>query len=265
MICPKCGEELPDNAQFCARCGTKLIQSICPQCGAQLPRYASYCHACGAQLRPQAAEQPAAVPETPRRGSGTKLVIIAAVTVVLVAAIVFATVLAMNHTDAADDAQQLTSVQTKAEAMDANTAEQETETDNSDVQQQSHAEATEEQGERARLRAEYQARIDALWDELDDVNNGRSQTELNQLSYNNYQHWDALLNEIYQTIKAGLSDSEFAVLKASEKGWIEDRDATADVAASDWIGGTGYAMIYNGSKAKSTGERCQWLLDNYLS
>jgi len=49
--CPSCGSENPDDARFCASCGTSLI-SGCPQCGAEVPDGARFCPSCGTRLQP---------------------------------------------------------------------------------------------------------------------------------------------------------------------------------------------------------------------
>ena len=67
IICNQCGKENADGSQFCAFCGTKLVQRAamkrCPFCQAEIPAEAAFCHHCG---KPQtAAAQPArqAVPD----------------------------------------------------------------------------------------------------------------------------------------------------------------------------------------------------------
>jgi predicted ATPase/class 3 adenylate cyclase len=49
--CARCGKHNPENARFCAACGTALSDG-CPSCGAELPPDARYCPACGAFIAP---------------------------------------------------------------------------------------------------------------------------------------------------------------------------------------------------------------------
>lgn len=49
MICPECGNENPEGAKFCMKCGTRFVQ-ICPKCEAGNPYQASYCEQCGTSL-----------------------------------------------------------------------------------------------------------------------------------------------------------------------------------------------------------------------
>ena len=56
MYCPNCGAQNPEEASFCARCGTKLASGqptptvSCPTCGAQNSSTASTCVQCQADL-----------------------------------------------------------------------------------------------------------------------------------------------------------------------------------------------------------------------
>ena len=75
-ICPKCGKELKDTANFCGGCGTAMPadaapaaddhakKDVCPKCGAKLKPNARFCGKCGTQLAPAEAPQPTA-PQAP--------------------------------------------------------------------------------------------------------------------------------------------------------------------------------------------------------
>ena len=49
--CDKCGEELPDNATFCSKCGTPVDGMIKCECGAINKIDAQYCTSCGKKLK----------------------------------------------------------------------------------------------------------------------------------------------------------------------------------------------------------------------
>lgn len=51
-FCPNCGNEVPDGALFCMKCGTKLAEEhCCPNCGAKLDSEALFCMKCGTKVK----------------------------------------------------------------------------------------------------------------------------------------------------------------------------------------------------------------------
>ena len=48
MRCTQCGKENPDDARFCAYCGTSLVV-VCSSCNAANPAGAAECAQCGAR------------------------------------------------------------------------------------------------------------------------------------------------------------------------------------------------------------------------
>lgn len=66
-ICPKCGEEMPENAKFCLECGTKIEylnenEMICPHCGNKTIK-SKFCMSCGASLIRRCSKCGAELPE----------------------------------------------------------------------------------------------------------------------------------------------------------------------------------------------------------
>ena len=51
LKCDKCGEELPDNATFCSKCGISVEGIIKCDCGAVNKVDAEYCIQCGKKLK----------------------------------------------------------------------------------------------------------------------------------------------------------------------------------------------------------------------
>lgn len=79
-----------------------------------------------------------------------------------------------------------------------------------------------------------------------------------------YTKWDALLNDIYGTLKTKLSTSEFSYLQTYQRQWIKDRDNSADEVSN-------YADYYSSKVAHAmaladlTKERCYELINDYSS
>ncbi|MCD8340557.1 MAG: zinc ribbon domain-containing protein [Clostridiales bacterium] len=68
MICPYCGKETKDDAQFCAACGHQIAR--CPSCNRVLRTNAKFCGFDGTALPPELLRDlpaPAAAPVPPRR------------------------------------------------------------------------------------------------------------------------------------------------------------------------------------------------------
>lgn len=50
-FCMNCGKELPPEAGFCPKCGTKVDIPACPSCGKEIDPADDFCLYCGARLR----------------------------------------------------------------------------------------------------------------------------------------------------------------------------------------------------------------------
>lgn len=53
LVCPNCGTALPEEAKFCAECGTPVAKphpTHCPNCGVKLPDGAKFCVECGTKI-----------------------------------------------------------------------------------------------------------------------------------------------------------------------------------------------------------------------
>lgn len=274
MYCPHCGNYLPDGAHFCSRCGNDVSGDSPTQ---RIP--------CAEFDDPQS--------DTGASESGkrtTKIVLIVAILVVI-AAIVAAgsTVIRNNVTTqrAVRDAQQALEEAEEKNAMFADTDSEEQADRDDDVPEDAEEEASEtpaastdaeedepeeieedddpvsQDGEALRYSEAYRDfrdRLDDLQAEYDDGIPGNNTGEMVQNSSDLYKRCDNLLNEIYQHIKANLDSDSFAILRADEFEWIEERDARAEEDASDWEGGSGYAPIYNASLIESTLDRCEYLM-----
>lgn len=68
-FCMNCGRELPPEAGFCPKCGTKVEVPICPKCGKIVDLDDDFCPFCGARINsepesgPESQPQPEPIPE----------------------------------------------------------------------------------------------------------------------------------------------------------------------------------------------------------
>src|SRR3954453_16864963 len=74
MICPSCGHENPEDANFCGQCGSRLpTEHPCPTCGRGNPLGSRFCRGCDDELGPSA-EAGADGPTPKRLGDGRYVV-----------------------------------------------------------------------------------------------------------------------------------------------------------------------------------------------
>lgn len=112
---------------------------------------------------------------------------------------------------------------------------------------------------------EYKAKLDKIQLGFKGFDSTKATTnDMYQQVCKEYTQWDAALNEIYGVLKTQLSASDMKQLQSDELQWIKDRDAKAKSDASEMAGGTMEKVLYQGSMAKSTKERCYLLVDKYM-
>ncbi|GAA0862207.1 lysozyme inhibitor LprI family protein [Paraclostridium tenue] len=100
--------------------------------------------------------------------------------------------------------------------------------------------------------------------DLDYLYKSGTNGELVEAEYTRLKRWDNMLNEIYSLLKTQLPESEMNELKSKQRSWIEYRDKTAENEASENRGGSLYYVVYNGSLARLTKERCYELVNTYM-
>ena len=67
----------------------------------------------------------------------------------------------------------------------------------------------------------------------------RTQTDINQCAYENFQKADAVLNQVYAKLRARTTDPDsLKRLVAAEKAWLAYRDRECDFETEDSIGGS---------------------------
>ena len=128
---------------------------------------------------------------------------------------------------------------------------------NSNIQSNNLNEETKKQ--------EYKAKLDKIELEFKGFDDAAATTnDMYQESCKKYKQWDDELNDIYGILKVQLSTSDMKNLQSEEIQWIKDRDAKAKNDAAEMAGGSMEKVLYEGSLAKSTKERCYVLVDKYM-
>jgi uncharacterized protein YecT (DUF1311 family) len=90
------------------------------------------------------------------------------------------------------------------------------------------------------------------------------QATMNQTAYEEYNLWDTLINDIWAYLKNTLDEDMMEELTADQKVWIQQKEDSAKAAGADFEGGSMQPMVEYGDAAKSTRERVEYLLDNYV-
>ncbi|MDO5547109.1 MAG: lysozyme inhibitor LprI family protein [Eubacteriales bacterium] len=257
MYCPHCGNKLPDDAQFCNCCGNSVIETHPGQ-----PE--------GRETEPKESG-----------GNAIKIVLILVIAVIAIAILVAGSMLMKDHVEtqrAARDAQQALEAAEEEQAKygdqtaeeDDNAAGEEDDSepedpdDDDDADDDEDGEAiVEEPAEKSQAYTDFASRLEALQSEFTSGDAGADNATMTANADDLYQRSDALLNDIYQYVKANTDSSTFASIQQEERNWIAQRDAKAETDASDWVGGSGYNLIYLSSRTESTLDRCEALL-NYI-
>lgn len=99
--------------------------------------------------------------------------------------------------------------------------------------------------------------------DLDELYAGNTM-EMTGAASQEYERWDAALNEIYGVLKTQLSKTEISSLEKEEVQWIKDKQAKAEASAAEWEGGTGASLAFTSSLASTTKDRCYELVNKYM-
>ncbi|MBQ7959888.1 MAG: DUF1311 domain-containing protein [Clostridia bacterium] len=110
-------------------------------------------------------------------------------------------------------------------------------------------------------RNEYNARAEEIQRfEDDDSMTSADQATLNRHSYEVFQKWDVLLNDIYRYLKSTMSASEFKALEADEIRWINEKETAVKAAGAEFEGGSMRPLVENTTATSYTKERCYYLI-----
>ncbi|MFW2491936.1 lysozyme inhibitor LprI family protein [Clostridium chromiireducens] len=112
---------------------------------------------------------------------------------------------------------------------------------------------------------EYKAKLDNIELGFKGSNDANATTnDMYQEACKEHKQWDDALNEIYGVLKSQLPASDMKKLQSEELQWIKDRDAKAKKDAEEMAGGTMEKVLFQGSLANSTKERCYVLVEKYM-
>ena len=89
------------------------------------------------------------------------------------------------------------------------------------------------------------------------------QMSLNELSGEQYQVWDDLLNDIWSYLRGTLSEQQMDALTQEEIDWIQDKEAAVAEAGSYVQGGSMQPMVMNASASDWTRQRVYELIRMY--
>lgn len=85
----------------------------------------------------------------------------------------------------------------------------------------------------------------------------QTQFEMNQCAQEEYERSDKALNLAYQEYRAGLPDSQKALLKQAQLSWIRFRDDACEFEASAVEGGSMQPMVYSQCRSDYTLRRLE--------
>ncbi len=82
-----------------------------------------------------------------------------------------------------------------------------------------------------------------------------TQTDMNMLSYEIYQVWDDLLNELWGHLKTTLDDETMESLLEEQRAWITQKEEEVKQATEAFFGGSLVPLVANQKAAELTKER----------
>ena len=251
MFCPVCKRNNPDGQQFCMYCGKQLTVDIEPPVQSQ-------------PIRVQPEQRNYQQKNAPQRlhPAIIVLIIVAAIALLAIAtAIVYSafsssqpqppyhseSTMGYTNEDSYDDTVDQTDTIVTAAPHITPAPKLPT--------------PAPKRNNAAEIRNSYYSRAAEIEDySATYLDTAMSQYDLNQESAIVYQKWDALLNDVYQYLKANMAPGAFANLKADETNWYQKKDRAIEEAGAEWAGGSGEPMARNMTGIEWTQERCYYLI-----
>ena len=91
------------------------------------------------------------------------------------------------------------------------------------------------------------------------------QQTMNQLSYEEYNNWDGLLNAIWAYLKDNLGEEKMKSVTEEQQKWIHEKEAAMKEAGAEFEGGSMQPMIEYGKGASLTQKRVEELMNQYIN
>ena len=90
------------------------------------------------------------------------------------------------------------------------------------------------------------------------------QQTMNSLSYESYDMWDHLLNDIWGYLRNTLEEKEMDELTEEQKQWIKEKEASVRAAGADFEGGSMQPMLEYSTGSDITKKRVDYLMDKFV-
>ncbi len=90
------------------------------------------------------------------------------------------------------------------------------------------------------------------------------QQTMNQLSFEEYNLWDGLLNQIWEYLKENLDQEKFDALTTEQQKWIKEKENAMKEAGTGFEGGTMQPMVEYGAGSSATEKRVEELMDQFI-
>ncbi len=163
-----------------------------------------------------------------------------------------------NDSDESEGTKTDTEAETDNE--DSKDVQGETEMDSKAVPTPTPA-PTSAQTQAAEIRLEYMRRANDIATYASQTSSETTdQQSMNKHSYEVFQRWDALLNEVYQYLKKTMPANEFQKLQEEEIQWIKEKEAAIKKAGAEYEGGSMQPLIENTTATNYTSSRCYYLI-----
>ncbi len=91
------------------------------------------------------------------------------------------------------------------------------------------------------------------------------QQTMNKLSYEEFNLWDGLLNQIWTYLKENLDEEKMTALTEEQQKWIREKEASMKESGADFEGGSMQPMIEYGTGATLTQKRVEELMNQYIN